>query len=107
MKGSRRLAIAAAVLACACGLASAGAAQRHMVQMKDFQIQPAELKIKRGESVTWTNSDIVAHTVTATGQFDSGAIGPNASWTHRFDKPGRYAYVCTYHPTMKATVVVE
>jgi plastocyanin len=35
------------------------------------------------------------------------AIAPSASWSFTPTKAGRFDYVCTFHPTMKATVVVE
>ena len=65
------------------------------------------LTVKRGERVVWTNKDLVPHTATAAKVFDSRSVAPNASWSYVARKPGRYDYVCTLHPTMKATLVVE
>ena len=70
----------------------------------DFEFQPAERKIAVGDSVTW-NFQIAGHTaVSVGGQPDSWksiATGSTneagTSFTHVFNTPGRYQYVCTPH----------
>jgi plastocyanin len=69
----------------------------------DFEFQPAERKIAVGDSVTW-NFQIAGHTSASVGgQPDSwnsmrnGTNEPGTSFTHVFDTPGRYQYVCTPH----------
>ena len=98
---------AAAVLA-ALLLAPAASAKDHKVAIKEVKFTPRELKVKKGDTVTWTNSDERDHTVTADDKsFSSGNIGDGDTFRQKFDKPGRYKYHCEYHPRMKATVVVE
>jgi len=59
-------------------------------------------------TVSWTNNDSVPHTVTADdGRFSSGNMNPGDSFAWTFTAPGTYAYHCSYHPWMKATVVVK
>lgn len=59
-------------------------------------------------TVTWTNNDSSPHTVTANdGVFSSGNMAPGQSFTFTFTSPGTYAYHCTYHPWMVATVIVK
>jgi YVTN family beta-propeller protein len=66
------------------------------------------LKIKAGQTVTWTNKDPVPHTVTSdTGLWDSGDIAAGASYSTKFTLPGAYAYHCNNHPAMTGTVVVS
>ncbi len=67
------------------------------------------LRIKVGDSVTWTQDDPTAlHTVTATdGSFDSGFLDPGESWSYTFDEAGEFEYFCTPHPWMRAKVIVE
>lgn len=61
-----------------------------------------------GETVTWVNKDLVAHTVTAkNGSFDSKEIPPGKSWTFTPKQRGQFDYKCTLHPTMKGTLVVK
>ena len=68
--------------------------------------------ISAGETLAWSNADGVAHTVTAgtggrsDGGFDSGLMGPGASFQVTFDEPGSFAYTCTLHAFMSGVVVV-
>ncbi|MFP4513991.1 MAG: plastocyanin/azurin family copper-binding protein [Acidimicrobiales bacterium] len=74
-----------------------------------FQFEPATVEIEAGESVTWTNSGGVRHTVTSTTDsmdFDE-PLGSDDSVTITFDEPGTYDYECTIHPGMTGTVVVS
>ena len=78
------------------------------VKIVNFAFAPQKVVISVGGSVTWTNKDDVAHTATASnGSFDSGNLSNGQSWTHTFTKAGTYAYVCTYHPNMTGTIVVQ
>jgi plastocyanin len=83
-------------------------AKEQEVLIKGRAFHPATLKIKKGESVTWKNSDDIDHTVDAEdGSFSSGTIKSGKSYTHTFKGAGKYAYACHLHPRMKGTIVVE
>jgi plastocyanin len=59
-------------------------------------------------TVVWTNNDSSPHTVTSNGGvFDSGNMAPGQTYSFTFSAPGTYAYHCTYHPWMTATVIVK
>jgi amicyanin len=74
----------------------------------NFQFEPSSVTIMTGETVTWTNKDAVAHTVTATGKkFDSGKMQAGKSFSFTFNTPGTYLYTCTLHPYMKGEVIVQ
>ena len=78
------------------------------VEIRDFSFQPAQIEISVGTTVTWTNYDTAAHTSTAAdGTWNSGNLDQGQSYSFTFDRPGRYDYVCLYHPNMKGTVVVR
>jgi plastocyanin len=83
------------------------AAETHEVRIEGMQFTPATLAVKKGDKVVWRNADLVPHTATAAGHFDSRTIAAGASWSYVARKPGRYGYVCTLHPGMKATLVVQ
>jgi plastocyanin len=77
------------------------------IDIADFKFKPVAVTVKAGAKVTWVNRDSAEHTATQSGGFDTGAIVKGASKTETFAKPGTYAYVCAFHPFMKATVVVR
>jgi plastocyanin len=98
--------VLAGIAASSAGVPAAG--QSHVVVIENVQFSPPSLTVKSGQRVTWVNKDLFPHTVTADSKaFDSKAIAPNASWTCVARKPGTYAYACTFHPTMKATITVQ
>lgn len=79
------------------------------VTIQNYAFSPADITVKAGTTVTWTNKDSVAHTVTETdGQTgpNSGDVNPNGSYTFTFAKAGTYHYHCSIHPEMVGTVTV-
>lgn len=79
------------------------------VTIVNFSFQPATLTVKRGTRVTVTNRDSTAHTATADDghSFDTGNVDPGASKTIVVKRPGSYAYICTIHPNMHGTLIVQ
>jgi plastocyanin len=106
VSGAKLPALAGLVLAAAL-LPLAAHAETHTVTMEGMKFQPQVVTVKRGDTIVWRNRDVVPHTATAAGLFDSGGIASGKSWSHVASKVGRHDYVCTYHPGMKATVVVQ
>jgi plastocyanin len=79
------------------------------VTIKNFAFGPASVTVKVGSTVTWTNGDHDAHTVTSQdsgGPLQSATINNGETYQHTFTKAGRYAYRCSIHPFMTGTVVV-
>ncbi len=87
---------------------SGGAAppETHRVAMRGMQFVPARLVVRPGDRVTWTNEDIVPHSVTS-ATFDSGSIADDASWSYVAKRAGEFPYRCTFHPSMKALLIVR
>jgi plastocyanin len=84
------------------------------VSMQNIQFNPADVTIKAGEKVTWTNEESVPHDVDGDGpggKFSSGPEGgmqQGDTFSHTFDKPGTYKYVCRVHaPGMAGTITVK
>jgi plastocyanin len=63
--------------------------------------------ISVGGTVTWVNNDAVAHTSTASGQWDSGILQPGGRFSRTFPVAGSFPYLCTLHPNMVGTVNVQ
>lgn len=83
------------------------APKTHVITIENMRFNPEVLSVQQGDRVVWINKDLVPHTATAENKaFDSRTIEPNASWTYEANKAGEYAYVCTFHPTMKARFTV-
>jgi plastocyanin len=79
------------------------------VSMQDIAFDPAEVTVAVGDTVTWTNNDSVGHDVTG-DSFSSGDAGGMAggdTFEHTFEEAGTFDYVCTVHPGMEGSVVVE
>jgi plastocyanin len=79
------------------------------VSEEGIAFNPAEVTVGVGDTVTWTNDDSVPHDVTA-DSFSSGEPGgmsPGDTFEHTFEEAGTFDYVCTVHPGMEGTVVVE
>jgi amicyanin len=79
------------------------------VLITGMQYKAATHKIKVGEKVVWRNADAMPHTVTSTdgGPLNSGQLGKGGKYSFTFKEPGTYSYYCSYHPSMKGTVIVE
>ena len=78
----------------------------HM-NMQHFAYQMANIQVRAGTTVTWTNQDNVPHSVTfKNGMKDSGLLSQGQSFSYTFNAPGTYQYYCTVHPYMVATVTV-
>jgi plastocyanin len=82
-------------------------AETHTVVIEAMQFRPATLVLKRGDRVVWHNKDVVPHTATAEGGFDSGRMDPGQRWSWTVRGDGRIDYICTYHPGMKGSLAVR
>lgn len=75
-----------------------------VVAVLDNLYEPEELVVEVGTEVAWVWEGRAAHDVVGDG-FDSGVQG-TGTFTHTFEEPGAYGYVCTLHPGMDGTVYV-
>jgi plastocyanin len=78
------------------------------VFIQDMAFSPSTITITANTTITWTNKDAIAHTVTSdTGVFDSGTVPANGTYSFTFLVAGKYTYHCAIHPSMTANVVVN
>ena len=100
------------------------------VRLAEYKFWPETVHVAVGQVVRWTNEDNVNHNVRFVAAdsspsrpissrsevyglnrpkelYASKLFAQGESWTARFDKPGRYAYICDPHPYMRAVVVVQ
>ncbi len=78
------------------------------VGIVDFVYDPETITVAVGDTVTWTNEDDFAHTVTSDdeGPLDSGDIDGGGTFEATFDTAGTFSYVCAIHPNMNGDVEV-
>ena len=85
------------------------------VSMASIQFDPAELEVKAGDTITFTNDEAVPHDVHKTAgpgaDFASGPTGgmmEGDTFELTLDEPGKYKYVCNVHaPGMAGTITVK
>jgi len=78
------------------------------VVMTDFAFTPQSITIPVGSTVTWRNDGPSAHTATAGDtSFSTGILKKGQSRTATFNQIGSFDYICTLHPQMTGTVLVE
>ena len=127
-------AAAVGVAGCAGG-GGASAQDDYDVGMTAVAFDPTEITVSVGDTVVWANTSSRGHTVTAydsgipddaaffaSGGYDSteaardafgsglgGLIDSGDTWSHTFEVPGEYEYLCIPHEAsgMIGTVVVE
>lgn len=79
------------------------------VSIKDFAFSPADITVKKGTTVTWTNKDSATHTVTENdGQAgpDSGDLATGKTYSFTYGTVGTFKYHCSIHTGMIGTVTV-
>jgi plastocyanin len=110
----RRLITLFAVAALALGLAACGSSSKSsssssgsaQITINGFSFSPTP--VKAGSTVTVKNDSTTKHTVTADGgQFNVSIDGGQTATFTAPNKPGTYAFHCTIHPFMKATLTVN
>ncbi|MEE8420384.1 MAG: cupredoxin family copper-binding protein [Dehalococcoidales bacterium] len=78
------------------------------VEISGFAFKPDTLTVPPGTTVTWTNLDGPAHTVTTREtRYDSKLLPTGDTFSYTFEQNGTYEYYCTIHPFMTATIIVE
>jgi plastocyanin len=80
------------------------------VSYRGISIAPANVNVKTGATIRWTNFDATLHNVVITSgpvKLSSPAFNKGGSYKAKFTKPGVYHYLCTFHPgTMTGTITV-
>jgi plastocyanin len=80
----------------------------YTVTIEGLRFSPATLTVTAGDRIVWINKDPFPHTVTADAKaFDSRDVAAGSSWQYTPRRSGEYPYGCTYHPSMKGTLVVR
>ena len=108
-------AVRAALLLAAMGVAgcrpkgpAAPVATDHVELPPSYKFVPANITVRAGTPVTWTNHDHFTHSIRL---LDDGravmVMRPDSSATFTFSHPGTHRFDCSFHPhDMHGVVVV-
>src|SRR6478672_7364013 len=79
------------------------------VVIDNFNFSPQTIAVPVGATVTWTNHDNVAHTVTsADNQFKKSAVlKAEERFSNTFATAGTYSYFCSIHHRMTGKIIVK
>lgn len=109
MKLISRLAIVAVLVLTlgACEVAKTNTASNEVV-IDGYSFSPQNRTVSAGTTVTWTNKEIITHSVLSNnGIFDSGNLSTNNSFSRQFNTTGTFSYHCGLHPSMTGTIIVN
>lgn len=87
------------------------------VSITEDKFEPATIKIKKNDSITWTNNSQTPHQIasdphpsndTLPGLFSPNALGNSDTYTYTFEKSGTFTYHDHLNPFgLQGTVIVE
>ena len=102
--------LAATIVAAGCGgtKTSAPVATTQVQMVKSYRFDPSSIRVKAGDTVTWTNNDNFTHSVRLLDGGEVQMMKPGESVSLDFSTPGLFRYDCSLHPKdMKGSVLVE
>jgi plastocyanin len=81
----------------------------HTVEIRGMTFHPDTLTVTRGDTIVWVNRDMVPHTATAVTDppWDTGQLAHGAAGRYVPPRAGITDYLCRFHPTMRATLIVK
>ncbi len=96
------------LIAAAVGTAIAGPAQSETiaVTINNVAYGPATISARVGDTIVWSNNDIVAHTATARDKSWDFNILPKKTASFAVRKAGDIEYYCRFHPNMVGHIKV-
>jgi plastocyanin len=100
---TRALFVVAALIAAT----ASAAAETVTVQMTNVAFAPATITARVGDTIVWTNNDIVAHTATARDKSWDLMVFPKKTGRFVVKKAGSIEYYCKFHPNMGGHIEVK
>ncbi len=97
----------AAVTALSVALVAPASAETIKVTIDKVAYAPVTISARVGDTIAWSNADLVAHTATARGKSFDIMIFPNKTQTLTVKKAGEFDYYCKFHPNMTGHISVK
>lgn len=101
----RQLLVTATAVLAGSGLARAHNGTVHVV-IENLTFLPADIAVKPGETIEWTNKDRFAHTATVKGGWEV-LIPAGKTGTHVASADDTVDYYCRFHPNMTGRITVQ
>jgi plastocyanin len=79
----------------------------HRIVIGKMAFGPSPPGLHEGDTIEWVNEDIFVHSVTAADKSFDVDIEPEKTARVIVKNAGTIRYVCKYHPSMQAQLVVE
>lgn len=95
-----------AVLAALALVSPAVAGETIHVTIQNLKFDPLKISAHVGDTVEWTNKDIVEHSATALNNDFDVTIPANGVGRVTLKRAGEVDYFCRFHPFMKGEIVV-
>lgn len=109
MSLSAKIAVAAFLAATIpVSIAAQARADEANISIENFTFSPAELTVKPGTTVTWTNADDIPHSIVEDNTvFRSKPLDTGDKFSMTFTAPGEVDYFCGFHAHMRGKIIVK
>jgi plastocyanin len=77
------------------------------VEIRDLVFHPFDRLVSVGDTVVWTNRDVVPHTVTFGDREGQDEVPPGGTWELIVPPGDTLRYRCRHHPLMTGRLVVR
>lgn len=74
--------------------------------IRDNGFTPNFNAMAKGAKATWFNEDKNVHSVVG-DNWSSGQLTPGATFSKKFDEPGKYSYHCSIHPSETGEIIIQ
>jgi plastocyanin len=95
------------VVALSAALVAPASAETIRITIDKVTYAPVSISARVGDTIEWSNVDLVAHTSTARDKSFDLMIFPNKKQTLTVKKAGEFDYYCKFHPNMTGHISVK
>ena len=88
-------------------LVTPASAETIKVTIDKVAYAPVSISARVGDTIEWSNADLVAHTSTARDKSFDLMVMPNKKQTLTVKKAGEFDYYCKFHPNMTGHISVK
>ena len=102
-----RAGLIAVAMTLSASLVTPASAETIKVTIDKVAYAPVNISARVGDTIEWSNADLVAHTSTARDKSFDLMVMPNKKQTLTVKKAGEFDYYCKFHPNMTGHISVK